>query len=71
VPRNGMETGNKSMRPEARKRLMELRWLVEAERYLRKAREDLAANPRDRQLAALIETVEEVIETERSRYHAA
>jgi hypothetical protein len=59
------------MRPEARKRLKELKWLAEAERYLRKARADLAQTPRDRQLAALIETVEEVVEAERSRCLAA
>lgn len=59
------------MRPEARQRLRELHWLIQAERYLRNARSELERNPQDRQLAALVDLVEGFVDAEQVRLRAA
>ena len=45
-------------------------WL-QAERYLRRARSELEHNPKDDQLKALVELMEEVVGAENSRVRAA
>lgn len=59
------------MRPEAMKLLRELRWLAQAQRFLRDARSKLERDPNDKELAALVGLVEEVVETEQARLRAA
>jgi hypothetical protein len=60
-----------AMRVEAKQRLRELHWLVQAERYLRRARSELEQNPRDDQLKALVQLMDEVVGAEHSRVRAA
>jgi hypothetical protein len=60
-----------AMRVEAKQRLRELHWLVQAERYLRRARSELEHNPKDDQLKALVNLMEEVVGAEHSRVRAA
>jgi len=59
------------MRSEARKLLRELHWLTQAQRYLRSARSELTRNPDDRQLAAVVALIEEVVKAERARLKIA
>jgi hypothetical protein len=60
-----------AMRVEATQRLRELHWLVQAERYLRRARSELEHNPKDDELKALVDLMEEVVGAEHSRVRAA
>jgi hypothetical protein len=60
-----------AMRVEAKQRLRELHWLVQAERYLGRARNELDQNPKDDQLKALVQLMEEVVGAEHSRVRAA
>jgi hypothetical protein len=64
----GMES---AMRVEAKQRLRELHWLVQAERYLRNARNELEQKPQDQELKALVQLMEEVVVAEHSRVRAA
>jgi hypothetical protein len=59
------------MRTEAKRRLRELHWLVQAERYLRNARSELEQKPQDQELRALVQLMEEVVVAEHSRVRAA
>jgi len=59
------------MRTQAKQRLRELHWLVQAERYLRNARSELEQKPQDHELRALVQLMEEVIVAEHSRVRAA
>ena len=59
------------MRVQAKQRLRELHWLVQAERYLRRARNELELNPKDDQLKAVVELMEEVVSAEHSRVRVA
>jgi hypothetical protein len=60
-----------AMRTQAKQRLRELHWLVQAERYLRNARSELEQKPQDHELRALVQLMEEVIVAEHSRVRAA
>ena len=60
-----------AMRDEAKQRLRELHWLVQAERYLRRARTELEQHPKDDQLKALVQLMEEVVGAQHSRGRAA
>jgi hypothetical protein len=59
------------MRSEAQKLLRELNWLTQAQRYLRSARSELTRNPNDRQLAAVIALMEDVVKAEQARLKIA
>jgi hypothetical protein len=55
------------MRPEAQRRLKELRELHEVETYLERARTDLGRAPGDQELVAFVRLAEEVVTQERKR----
>jgi hypothetical protein len=59
------------MRDEAKRCLRELHWLVQAERYLRRARNEPEQNPKDDQLQALVQLMQEVVGAEQSRVRVA